>query len=63
MPRLSRFQAQWPGLNLQFHVRAGVTDFNEERVDLAIYYGATQYPDLYQERLMSENLLSPLASG
>lgn len=46
MPRLPRFQAQWPGLNLQFRVRAGVMDFNEERVDLAIYYGATRYPDL-----------------
>ena len=44
MPRLPRFQAQWPGLNLQFRVRAGVMDFNEERVDLAIYYGATRYP-------------------
>lgn len=29
MPRLPRFQAQWPGLNLQFRVRAGVMDFNE----------------------------------
>ncbi len=57
MPRLPRFQAQWPGLNLQFRVRAGVMDFNEERVDLAIYYGATRYPDLYQQRLMAESLL------
>ena len=57
MPRLPRFQAQWPGLNLQFRVRAGAMDFNEERVDLAIYYGATLYPDLYQERLMNESLL------
>lgn len=57
IPRLSRFQTLWPGLNLQLRVRAGVMDFNEERVDLAIYYGATQYPDLYQERLMDEMLL------
>ncbi len=57
MPRLPRFQTQWPGLNLQFRVRAGVMDFNEERVDLAIYYGATRYPDLYQQRLMAESLL------
>ncbi|WPS00782.1 LysR substrate-binding domain-containing protein [Klebsiella aerogenes] len=57
MPRLPRFQAQWPALNLQFRVRAGVMDFNEERVDLAIYYGASRYPDLYQQRLMGESLL------
>ncbi len=31
-------------------------DFNEERVDLAIYYGAARYPDLHQERLMAETL-------
>lgn len=55
MPRLPRFQAQWPALNLQFRVRAGVMDFNEERVDLAIYYGASRYPDLYQQRLMGES--------
>ncbi|GKX55118.1 LysR family transcriptional regulator [Leminorella grimontii] len=56
-PRLPRFQAAWPGLNLQFKVRAGAMDFNEERVDLALYYGAARYPDLYQERLMGEKLL------
>ncbi|HHG7050571.1 TPA: LysR substrate-binding domain-containing protein [Klebsiella pneumoniae] len=48
MPRLPRFQTQWPGLNLQFRVRAGVMDFNEERVDLAIYYGATRYRQQYR---------------
>ncbi|VEA99867.1 LysR family transcriptional regulator [Klebsiella pneumoniae] len=26
-------------------------------MDLAIYYGATRYPDLYQQRLMAESLL------
>lgn len=56
-PRLPRFQAAWPGLNLQLKVRAGAMDFNEERVDLALYYGAARYPDLYQERLMGEKLL------
>lgn len=57
VPRLPGFQAQWPSLNLQLRVRAGVMDFNEERVDLAIYYGSTKYPDLYQKRLMNEVLI------
>ena len=26
-------------------------------MDLALYYGATRYPDLYQQRLMAESLL------
>lgn len=63
IPRLRRFQALWPGLNLQLRVRAGVMNFNEERVDLAIYYGATKYPDLYQERLMDETLVPVCSPG
>lgn len=57
MPRLPDFQRNWPSLNLKLKVRAGVVDFNEEQVDLAIYYGDGRYADLYQERLMSERLL------
>ncbi len=57
MPRLADFQRSWPSLNLKLKVRAGVVDFHEEQVDLAIYYGNGRYADLYQERLMSERLL------
>jgi LysR family transcriptional regulator, D-serine deaminase activator len=57
MPRLPDFQRSWPSLNLKLKVRAGVVDFNEEQVDLAIYYGNGRYADLYQERLMTERLL------
>ncbi len=57
IPRLPRFQQRWPGLNLMLRVRAGAVDFNEERVDLAIYYGTTPSPDLHREPLMSERLL------
>lgn len=57
MPRLPRFQQRWPGLNLVCRVRAGAVDFNEERVDLAIYYGSMPSPDLHREWLMSEQLL------
>ena len=39
MPRLADFQRSWPSLNLKLKVRAGVVDFHEEQVDLAIYYG------------------------
>ncbi len=61
LPRLPRFQQRWPSLNLMLRVRAGTVDFNEERVDLAIYYGAPPTPDLHSEHLMDEQLL-PLCS-
>jgi len=57
MPRLAQFQQQCPGINLNVKVRAGVMEFNDERVDLAIYYGANLYADLCQQRLFDEYLL------
>lgn len=57
MPRLPDFQQRWPSLNLMLRVRAGTVDFNEEHIDLAIYYGATHYPDLYKELIFEEQLV------
>ncbi|PVZ88004.1 LysR family transcriptional regulator [Serratia sp. S1B] len=62
MKRLPEFQATWPAINLKVKVRAGVMDFNDERVDLAIYYGASRYADLHQERLFDERLI-PVCSA
>lgn len=61
MPRLKDFQLRWPNLNVMLRVRAGTVDFNEEQIDLAIYYGATHYPDLYSELLFEEQL-TPVCS-
>ncbi|ACQ92614.1 transcriptional regulator, LysR family [Tolumonas auensis DSM 9187] len=57
MPRLPDFQQRWPSLNVMLRVRAGTVNFDEEHIDLAIYYGATHYPDLYRELLFEEQLL------
>jgi len=57
IPRLAEFRARWPGLNINFRVRAGLVDFNLERVDAAIYYSNLRYPDLYCERLADEALV------
>lgn len=62
MKRLPEFQATWPGINLKIKVRAGVMEFHDERVDLAIYYGASRYADLQQERLFDESLI-PVCSA
>lgn len=55
--RLPDFQQRWPNLNVMLRVRAGTVNFNEEHIDLAIYYGATHYPDLERELLIEEQLL------
>lgn len=57
MPRLPDFQQRWPSLNVMLRVRAGTVNFDEEQIDLAIYYGATHYPDLHRELLFEEQLL------
>lgn len=57
IPRLEAFAQRWPNLNINFRVRAGLVDFNHERVDMAIYYGMQKYPDLYCERLIDEWLV------
>ena len=57
MPRLPDFQQRWPSLNVMLRVRAGTVNFDEEQIDLAIYYGATHYPDLYRELLFEEQLI------
>lgn len=63
MPRLKDFQLRWPNLNVMLRVRAGTVDFNEEQIDLAIYYGATHYPDLYSELLFEEKLIPVCSPG
>lgn len=57
VPGLPDFTSRWPGLNINFRVRAGVIDFNIERVDAAIYYSNQKYSDLYCERLTEETLV------
>lgn len=57
MPRLPDFQQRWPNLNVMLRVRAGTVNFNEEHIDLAVYYGATHYPDLERELLIEEQLV------
>ncbi|HCH02762.1 MAG TPA: LysR family transcriptional regulator [Vibrio sp.] len=56
MPRLSKFQALYPNLNLKIRVKASPLDFKHEPVDLAIYYSHRQHSDMYNQILMPETL-------
>jgi LysR family glycine cleavage system transcriptional activator len=53
-PRLGRFYAQEPDIELRINASRGLVDFAPGDVDLAIRYGPGGWPDVNAERLMSE---------
>ncbi len=57
MPRLPSFQKLYPNLNVKIRIKASKLDFKHEPVDLAIYYGNEEHPDLHCQRLFSERLV------
>lgn len=68
LPRLHRFEAQHPEIDVKVNASMQLCDFAKEGIDVAIRYGAGTYPDLVAEKLIQESLIpvcSPdwLASG
>lgn len=61
LPRLGRFQQANPGVDLRIIASSQLANFQNDRVDIAIRYGAGRYPDLTVEQLMSETVF-PVAS-
>ncbi len=61
VPRLGRFRAQHPGIDVRLQANDQVVDFTRDNVDLAIRYGRGQYPGLAAERLMGDDYV-PVAS-
>lgn len=57
MPRLATFQARYPNLNVKIRVKASKLDFQNQPVDLAIYYGDATHADFYHQRLFDETLV------
>lgn len=56
VPRLHRFSAACPGIDVHLRCRSDLVDFETENVDLAIYYGEGHHPELRVIPLMSEEL-------
>jgi LysR family glycine cleavage system transcriptional activator len=54
LPRLDRFQAKYPEIDVRVAASMSLADFHSDGVDLAIRYGAGRYPDLHVERLLDE---------
>jgi LysR family glycine cleavage system transcriptional activator len=57
MPRLARFMADRPQMQVRVHASDQLTDFTSENVDLAIRYGPGSYPGLIVEKLMDEEIV------
>lgn len=61
VPRLPRFVAAHPQLQLNLQSSADLVDFGRESVDAALRFGAGQWPGLRAEHLFDE-WISPVAS-
>ena len=56
VPRLDRFRAAHPELDVRLDATDKLADFERDNVDLAIRYGGGNYPGLEVERLLSEEI-------
>jgi LysR family transcriptional regulator, glycine cleavage system transcriptional activator len=61
VPRLGRFRALHPDIDLRLQANDQIVDFARDNVDLAIRYGRGHYPGLAAERLMGDDY-APVSS-
>ena len=61
MPRLGRFEAAHPEIEVWVNTGLELVDFTSGEIDLAIRYGSGRYPGLEVTRLLGETV-SPVAS-
>lgn len=56
IPRLERFQARHPEIELRLLASTRAVNFDTEDVDMAVRYGHGRYPGLHVERLRAETM-------
>jgi LysR family transcriptional regulator, glycine cleavage system transcriptional activator len=56
VPRLEKFNAAFPGVDLRISASMALVDFAVEDVDCSIRYGGGAYPDLVVEKLLGESV-------
>src|SRR5690242_2099540 len=59
VPRLARFHAAHPEIDVRLMTTSRIVDFAREDVDVAIRYGDGNWPELHVERVVGE-VLTPL---
>ena len=57
VPRLDRFTALYPEIDVLVSASMHLADFDAEDIDCAIRYGAGRYPGLVVEKLMAESVV------
>jgi LysR family glycine cleavage system transcriptional activator len=62
LPRISRFRASHPEVDLHMHTSTGTVDFVQEDFQLAIRFGTGGWPNLWSEKVLDEWLL-PVCSA
>jgi LysR family glycine cleavage system transcriptional activator len=62
IPRLDRFHAAHPDIELRLSASTRLVNFDTEDVDVAIRYGAGRYPGLHAERLKAETVVAVAAA-
>ena len=55
VPRLGRFQARYPEIDVRITTEMALVDFARDEIDLAIRYGHGRWPGLTADRLMAED--------
>lgn len=61
LPRVGRFQAEHPDIDLQLHASDDTVDLGAAQIDLAIRYGHGPYPGLRSEVVLADRF-APVAS-
>jgi LysR family glycine cleavage system transcriptional activator len=61
VPRIPRFEAAYPGIDVQMEATTAYADFARDPVDLAIRFGRGPWPGLHSEKLV-EIRIFPVAS-
>ena len=56
LPRLARFRARWPEIELRIHASRELAHFGRDEVDAAVRYARRAPRGLHVERLLSEQL-------
>jgi LysR family glycine cleavage system transcriptional activator len=61
MPRLGKFQALYPDIDLQINASMGLIDFDKSSTDMAIYFGNGNWPEV-QVHFLKDIHLVPICS-
>ncbi|KKD60413.1 transcriptional regulator [Grimontia sp. AD028] len=54
IPRLADFKAKYPKFNLKVMTQELELDFETNNIDVALYYGASERPDVYRIKMFDE---------